>query len=148
MYISKNYSTDNGDTLVIGGKLIVKEEAEVEGISTELPVASAAVLGGVKVGTGLNITQDGTLSAASASLSIASADTFGGVKVGSGLDISADGVLSVSTSIPIATKETYGTVKMIAYHAPCTAADAVEAGSDLNVLIEKIRAAGIMAPQS
>ena len=74
--------------------------------------------------------------------------TDGGDTLVIGLDISADGVLSVSSSIPIATKETYGAIKMIAYHAPCTAADAVEAGTDLNVLIEKIRAAGLMAPQS
>ncbi|GHU75211.1 hypothetical protein FACS1894188_05560 [Clostridia bacterium] len=32
MYTTKNYSTDGGDTLVIGGKLIIEETAEVTGL--------------------------------------------------------------------------------------------------------------------
>jgi hypothetical protein len=32
MYTTKNYSTDGGDTLVIGGKLIIEETAEVQGL--------------------------------------------------------------------------------------------------------------------
>lgn len=31
-YTTKNYSTDGGDTLVIGGKLVIEEDAEVEGL--------------------------------------------------------------------------------------------------------------------
>ncbi len=67
--MTKNYATDGGDTWVIGGKLVVEEGAEVEGLSGgegggsyTLPVASASTLGGVKVGSGLTIT-DGILSA-------------------------------------------------------------------------------------
>ena len=67
--MTKNYATDGGDTWVIGGKLVVKEDAEVEGLegsgssgSYTLPAASASTLGGVKVGSGLSIT-DGVLSA-------------------------------------------------------------------------------------
>ena len=67
--MTKNYATDGGDTWVIGGKLVVEEGAEVEGLgggegggSYTLPVASASTLGGVKVGSGLTIT-DGVLSA-------------------------------------------------------------------------------------
>lgn len=65
--VTKNYSKDGGDTLVIGGKLVIEEGAEVEGLgggggSYTLPVASASTLGGVKVGSGLTIT-DGVLSA-------------------------------------------------------------------------------------
>lgn len=37
MYNSKNYSTDGGDTLVIGGKLVVGEGAEVSGIGKTMP---------------------------------------------------------------------------------------------------------------
>lgn len=36
MYNCKNYSTDGGDTLVIGGKLIVKPEAKIDGIGSKL----------------------------------------------------------------------------------------------------------------
>jgi len=36
-HVGKNYHTDNGDTWVIGGKLVVKEGAEVTGLG-ETPV--------------------------------------------------------------------------------------------------------------
>ena len=66
-HITKNYSDDGGDRLVIGGKLTVLEGATVEGLdgggsSYTLPTASADTLGGVKIGSGLTIT-DGVLSA-------------------------------------------------------------------------------------
>ena len=32
MYTTKSYSTDGGDTLIIGGKLIIEETAEVTGL--------------------------------------------------------------------------------------------------------------------
>lgn len=63
-----------------------------------LPAATATTLGGVKVGTGLNITPDGTLSAAEQyALPAATADQLGGVKVGDYLDIAPDGTLSAKT---------------------------------------------------
>lgn len=42
----KNYNTDNGDTTVIGGKLVFEDGAEV----SNLPVAAADTVGGVKQG--------------------------------------------------------------------------------------------------
>ena len=66
--MTKNYATDGGDTWVIGGKLVVEEGAEVEGLGGgsgaeyTLPTASAETLGGVKIGSGLSIA-DGVLSA-------------------------------------------------------------------------------------
>ena len=54
-FTTKNYSTDNGDTLVIGGKLIIEEGAEVTGLPDgeaepyTLPAATASDLGGVKL---------------------------------------------------------------------------------------------------
>ncbi|NLL64047.1 MAG: hypothetical protein GX241_07470, partial [Ruminococcaceae bacterium] len=62
----------------------------------ELPIASASVLGGVKVGGNLNIDQDGVLSADDTiyTLPTASDNVLGGVKVGSGLSINGSGVLS------------------------------------------------------
>ena len=57
-YNTKNYMTEGGDELVIGGKLTVKEGAEVSGLSGggsgggyTLPTASADALGGIKAET-------------------------------------------------------------------------------------------------
>ena len=69
--VTKNYSTDGGDTLVIGGKLVIEENATVEGLNQgggggeayTLPAATAGTLGGVKVGSGLSIDANGVLSA-------------------------------------------------------------------------------------
>ena len=67
--MTKNYSTDGGDTLVIGGKLVIEEGATVEGLGGEggtpysLPSATAERLGGVKVGSGLSVDENGVLSA-------------------------------------------------------------------------------------
>ena len=65
-----------------------------------LPPASAQVLGGVKVGSGLSIDAQGILSAQGGTtpstyvLPPASAQSLGGVQVGSGLSIDAQGILS------------------------------------------------------
>jgi hypothetical protein len=42
MYTTKNYSTDGGDTLVIGGKLIIEETAEVTGLGGNTPTVPVA----------------------------------------------------------------------------------------------------------
>lgn len=42
MYNCKNYSTDGGDTLVIGGKLIVEDGAEIDGLSTAAQLDNVA----------------------------------------------------------------------------------------------------------
>ena len=77
-YVSKNYFTDGGDTLVIGGKLVVEEDAEIDGLETgggDLPVATKHDLGAVRIGTGLDITTSGTLSVSHATSSL-----YGGIK--------------------------------------------------------------------
>lgn len=70
-YSTKNYNTDNGDTLVIGGKLKVEAGAVVEGLSGgsyTLPAAGAA-LGGVKKGIAVpNAVADGELATLNALL--------------------------------------------------------------------------------
>lgn len=63
---TKNYMTDGGNTLVIGGKMIIEEGAEVSGLIDNdtiyaLPAATTSALGGIKVGSGLSI-NDGVLS--------------------------------------------------------------------------------------
>ena len=73
-HVGKNYSTDDGNTWVVGGKLVIEEGAEVEGLNSDdsddsdtIPIASDSVLGGVKIGNGLSVTSDGILSIAPAS---------------------------------------------------------------------------------
>ena len=84
--------------------MTVEEREKLSGIEEganayELPIASDSVLGGVKVGAGLEIDADGTLSAPGGSggggyvLPKASAATLGGIKVGNNLSIREDGTL-------------------------------------------------------
>lgn len=64
-------------------------------ISSSLTSATNSLIGGVKIGSGINITQDGTISAASAYLlPTASSAVIGGVRVGTGLSINQLGILS------------------------------------------------------
>jgi len=63
-HVGENYMTDDGNELVIGGKLTVQDGATISGLVAEvynLPTAAADTLGGVKVGDGLSIA-DGVLS--------------------------------------------------------------------------------------
>lgn len=69
-----------------------------------LPTASSTVKGGVKIGSGLQMSGEilsvdyNTISnkPAAYSLPVAGVNTLGGIKVGSGLNISSDGVLSAT----------------------------------------------------
>ena len=104
-----------------------------------LPAATATTLGGVKVGTGLNIAPDGTLSAAEQyTLPAATATTLGGVKVGTGLNIAPDGTLSAAEqyALPAATADQLGGVKVGDYLD--IAPDGTLSGKTLN---DKIAAA-------
>jgi hypothetical protein len=85
-YNVKNYTENGGEVTHIGGKLVFDEGATVEGFPDsgrgsgyELPIASAATLGGVKVGDGLSIT-DGVLSADPYTMPEATVETRGAVK--------------------------------------------------------------------
>ena len=73
-YSAKNYTEQGGERTVIGGeieiltgaKIKADEGAEVEGFGGggyTLPPATAEVLGGIMVGSGLSVEEDGTLSA-------------------------------------------------------------------------------------
>ena len=64
-----------------------------------LQPATSSALGGVKIGSGINVTQDGTISVPTPtaySLPTASSSVLGGIKVGAGLSINGSGVLSSS----------------------------------------------------
>lgn len=147
-HVTKNYSTDGGDTWVVGGKLKIEEGADVEGLN-ELPVASAETLGGVRVGSGLSIDENGVLSADSQAPGIASAETAGVVKVGSHLSIDENGVLSADSQTPsAATESTAGVVKMMENQAEARGSNLLGLESAFNELLQKLKAAGIMAPDA
>lgn len=88
-----------------------------EGI--EMPIATRAILGGVKVGDGLDIDSDGVLSANNGSegyiLPKATYTTLGGVKIGNRISIDAEGKISAddqSYSLPIATPTDLGGIRV------------------------------------
>lgn len=66
-----------------------------------LPPATNSTLGGVKVGSGLNVAGDGTLSANAYVLMPATVSTLGGIKVGNNLTISPDGTLNANAATNI-----------------------------------------------
>lgn len=79
------------------------------------PVTTAtnSVLGGVKVGSGINVTSDGTLSVTPYTLTSATSSALGGVKIGSGIAITGDGTISVGTfTLSTATSSAVGGVKI------------------------------------
>lgn len=75
--------------------------------------ATDTQLGGVKIGSGVNVTDDGTISVDQYNLPTASSSTLGGVKIGSGISISGDGTISAASSytLPTATSSRLGGVK-------------------------------------
>jgi hypothetical protein len=91
-----------------------------------LPIASATVLGGVKVGANLAIDATGILSTAlgagsvpSVALPIATKTVLGGVIVGNGLDVAVDGTLSLAMEV----LELMGSIDPTAVPPVLTAAD-------------------------
>lgn len=61
-----------------------------------LTTATHSALGGVKIGTGINIDGNGVISVTTASFALqtATTSTLGGVKVGAGLSVAGDGTIS------------------------------------------------------
>lgn len=58
----KNYKTDGGDTLVIGGKLVIEDGATVQGGGfDQLAPATADALGGVKIGDNITVDAAGVI---------------------------------------------------------------------------------------
>lgn len=82
-------------------------DIDTEDREYHLPIASATILGGIKVGDNLTIEEDGTLNAEATEyhLPTASASTLGGIKVGSNLQIN-DGVLTAKVDSILSTTST------------------------------------------
>lgn len=78
-------STDTNGNLKIDGSA-----------SYVLPAATSTTLGGVKIGSGVNVTADGTISIPPFVLPIASSTVLGGVKIGANISVAGDGTISVA----------------------------------------------------
>jgi hypothetical protein len=90
-----NATPTNGQILKYNGTSLVWEPATE--YSYTLPTATASVLGGIKIGSGLTIDGNGVVTAAGTyTLPIATASALGGIKIGSGLSIDAQGVVTAS----------------------------------------------------
>ena len=75
-------------------------------LSFQLLPASTSSIGGVIVGTGLQIDGNGILSSQATALTTATTSTIGGVKIGSGLAIAGDGTLSSAAAFTLNTATT------------------------------------------
>ena len=92
-YVFDFETIDHGTSILIMDQSRASNVANVSYSPSTLRPATANLLGGIKVGAGLNVTTDGTLSP-----KIASGSVAGVIKVGTGLTIAADGTLSTSAS--------------------------------------------------
>lgn len=80
-----------------------------------LPISTASVLGGVKIGANISVAADGTISVANPYvLSAATSTLLGGVKIGSNITVASDGTISVAAPyvLPVATATVLGGVKI------------------------------------
>jgi hypothetical protein len=109
----------SGGAALIGTASGSTVQADLTGLRTEvdawepyeLPAATNAVRGGVRVGSGINLSGD-LISVTPYSLPVASASILGGVKVGTGLNVAGDGTMSaVAYTLPVATGSVLGGVK-------------------------------------
>jgi hypothetical protein len=92
-YVFDFETIDHGTSILIMDQSRASNVANVSYTPSTLLPAQTNRLGGIKVGTGLNVTSDGILSP-----KIASGSVAGVIKIGTGLTIAADGTLSVSGS--------------------------------------------------
>jgi hypothetical protein len=75
-------------------------------LSFQLLPASTSSIGGVIIGSGLQIDQNGILSSQAQALTTATTSTLGGIKIGTGLSITGDGTLSSAAAFSLNTATT------------------------------------------
>ena len=127
-YNTRNYAAHGGGEWVVGGKLTVLEGATVEGLTATAAPASADALGGVKAaekGAG---------------------DTVE-VKIGGDAKLYAP-TYPEAYVLPPAEADALGGVKLMANQADSAASTVAGLKEDINALLAKLKAAGIMAPDS
>jgi len=99
---------------IIAGKGIVVS-SETGAVLVTNKTASQTEVGGIRIGTGINIDQDGVASVQVYSLPKASNTILGGIKVGDRLSIDANGILSADPgayTLPKATSSALGGIKI------------------------------------
>lgn len=127
-YNTRNYAAHGGGEWVVGGKLTVLEGATVEGLTATAAPASADALGGVKAG------EKGA------------GDTVE-VKIGGDAKLYAP-TYPEAYVLPPAGADALGGVKLMANQADSAASTVAGLKEDINALLAKLKAAGIMAPDS
>lgn len=113
-YNAKNYTEQGGDVTHIGGKLIIEDGAEVEGLdsggsSYTLPTASAKTLGGVKAKAKSNETVE--------------------------VAVDGEGKLYVPA---------YPTIPKMEKQEDCSSEEAADIKAAFNDLLSKLKSAGLM----
>jgi hypothetical protein len=104
----------------VAGRLgdITLDYTDISGLDsiahTGLYTATSSILGGVKIGSGINKIGDGTISVTPYTLNTATGNTLGGIKIGSGITASGDGTISVAATyvLTTATASSLGGVKI------------------------------------
>ena len=99
--------------VLAGNGIIVSSPAGEVLVTTK--TATAGEIGGIRIGTGININEDGIASVPLYELPKASQTILGGIKVGDRLSIDANGVLSADAgaySLPKATGSVLGGIKI------------------------------------
>ena len=91
------YPVATATNTVLGGVKIGSGINISNGVISVSPLATATnvTLGGVRIGSGITYTADGTIS--TVPMTTASATVLGGIKIGAGLTINASGVVTVNT---------------------------------------------------
>ena len=127
-YNTRNYAAHGGGEWVIGGKLTILEGATVEGLTATAAPASADALGGIKAAE-----KD-------------AGDTVE-VKIGEDAKLYAPAYPEAYV-LPPAETDVLGGVKLAANQADSAAATVAGLKDDINALLAKLKAAGIMAPDT
>ncbi len=111
--------TEEGVTYInVNDEYKISSDGTITPIEPEpqtLPIATASVLGGVKIGANINVAEDGTISThGEYTLPTATASVKGGVKIGANINVAEDGTISThgEYTLPTATASVLGGVKI------------------------------------
>ena len=117
-----------------------------------LPPATATVLGGIKVGSGLSVTADGLLSVnQSAQIPVATATVLGGVTIPVASSVSVTGLGAIDVKVVTASTNAInkdGTGALFALQATSTQAGVVQIGSGINTTTSASGATIISVPST